>query len=73
MQRVYQGLDAKWATNTLFDFLGGEDDYFDLPVAEAAASSVAKDFVQKAGGWLSRNWGSGKKAIRLPLANASPG
>ncbi len=61
-QQHYPGLSSEWARETLFDFLGGENDYFALPDPEAAPSSEAKDFVQKAGGWLSRHWGAGKKS-----------
>ncbi len=60
-QQCYRGLSSEWARKTLFDFLGGEDDYF-KPSAKEGASSKAKDFVQKAGRWLSRHWGAGKKS-----------
>src|SRR5690606_30784096 len=56
------GLAVEWARRTLFDFLGGEADYFHMPDDDAIAPAETKDFVQKAGGWLSRNWGSGKKS-----------
>jgi IS605 OrfB family transposase len=51
-----------WATTTFLDLIGGEKDYFAMPAIDGAASSEAKDFVIKAGNWLSRNWGSGKKS-----------
>ena len=56
------GLTATWAEQTLFEFLGGNADYFHMPDADAAAPAEAKNFVQKAGGWLSHNWGSGEKS-----------
>lgn len=62
LQGRFPGLTAQWAADTLFSFLGNSDDYFALPDSEAAAATEAKDFVQKAGGWLSRNWGSGEKS-----------
>jgi len=62
LEGLFPGLAAEWASGTLFHFLGNAEDYFALPDAEAAASTEAKDFVQKAGGWLSRNWGAGQKS-----------
>jgi IS605 OrfB family transposase len=62
LEKANPSLTAIWAEHTLFDFLGGETDYFHMPDTDATATVEAKDFVQKAGGWLSRNWGSGKKS-----------
>lgn len=62
LQKQYQGLSSQWAADTLFAFLGDADDYFLLPDAEAAPPAEAKDFVQRAGGWLSRHWGAGQKS-----------
>lgn len=80
LQKRLPGLSPEWARTTLFEFLGGEDEYFTMPESGTPASTEAKDFVQKAGGWLSRNWGAGEKsdsaaiATRLELlAHADPG
>lgn len=62
LQSQHPGLTPEWAAETLFGFLGSADEYFALPDSEAAATPEAKDFVQKAGGWLSRNWGAGEKS-----------
>jgi len=61
LQGSTPGLTPEWAQNTVFELLGDCETYFELPNPESAAASDAKDFVQKAGGWLSRNWGSGEK------------
>ncbi len=63
------GLTQDWAAATLFDFFGtkGEEEYFSLPDEEGPPAE-AKDFVQKAGGWLSRNWGSGEKSDAAAIA-----
>ncbi|MGI8980463.1 MAG: type V CRISPR-associated protein Cas12b [Pirellulaceae bacterium] len=63
------GLTVGWATATLFGLLGGEETYFSLPDEEAAKKAEAKDFVIKAGNWLSTNWGSGKKSDAAGIAN----
>lgn len=70
LQRRFPGLDSLWATETLFDFLGGAEDYFAVPDPDAAPSNEAKDFVQKAGGWLSRNWGTGEKSDSTEIARS---
>lgn len=70
MTKTYQGLTSTWARQTLFDLLGGETDYFTMPEDMEAAPAEAKDFVQKAGGWLSRNWGSGEKSDASSIAVA---
>ncbi len=62
LQKTCPGLTADWAATTLFGFLGGVDSYFTMPNTDESASAEAKDSVQKAGGWLSRNWGTGKKS-----------
>ena len=65
----YPGLTGEWETNALFDFLGGEEAYFAMPDTAEAPPPEAKDFVQKAGGWLSRNWGSGEKSDSTAISN----
>ena len=79
LQQQFLGLTPDWAAGTLFELLGGHDDYFALPEV-GAPPAEAKDFVQKALGWLSRNWGSGPKSdsaaigTRLKeLAHVEPG
>lgn len=62
LKRDCPGLNSDWAAQTLFDFLDGVDAYFAMPNDEEGKPTEAKDFVQKAGGWLSRNWGSGAKS-----------
>jgi len=66
----YPGLSTTWATETLFDLMGGEDDYFSMPETDSPAPAKSRDFVQKAGGWLSRNWGSGAKSDADAIAEA---
>lgn len=61
LQEQFPGLTASWAEDTLFSLLGGADDYFSMPDDDGPAAEP-KDFVQKAGGWLSRNWGAGEKS-----------
>ena len=80
LQQQYAGLSVEWAATTFFDLLGGEVAYFALPEDDSSQPAEAKDFVQKAGGWLSRNWGAGEKSdagaigdsLRR-LADAPPG
>ncbi len=55
-------LNIAWATRTFFDLIGGAADYFAGIDLEASATGDGKDFVIKAGNWLSVNWGSGKKS-----------
>lgn len=62
-------LTVHWATETLFGLLGGEDEYFALPDDDAPPAEP-KDFVIKAGNWLSTNWGSGKKSDTAEIASA---
>lgn len=62
LQQQCRGLTAGWAAETLFTFLGGVGEYFSLPDINGSATPESKDFVQKADGWLSRNWGSGEKS-----------
>jgi IS605 OrfB family transposase len=62
LQQQFAGLNSDWASTTLFGLLGGVEDYFAMPDADAPVATEGKDFVQKAGGWLSRNWGGGKKS-----------
>lgn len=65
-------LTIPWATSTLFELLGGEAEFFKMEDEESdepKAPAEAKDFVQKAGGWLSRNWGSGKKSDAQGIAD----
>jgi hypothetical protein len=79
LRQKFAGLSASWAADTLLDFLGGAEAYFAMPDDDAPAVTEAKDFVQKAGGWLSRNWGSGEKSdstaissLLARLADADP-
>lgn len=53
---------AEWASDTLLDLLGGVDDYFTIPEGDAPPATESKDFVIKAGNWLSKNWGAGEKS-----------
>lgn len=55
------GIDRHAVLKTLFELLASENDYFLMP-DEAAAKAKPKDFVIKAGGWLSAVWGAGKKS-----------
>lgn len=52
----------EWAADTLLDLLGGIDGYFAIPEVDAPPATEGKDFVIKAGNWLSRNWGAGEKS-----------
>ena len=72
-------LNTEWASKTFFDLIGGRAEYFAGVNLDASASGDGKDFVIKAGNWLSANWGSGTKsdadaiAEKLKrLANVSP-
>ena len=69
LQQRFPGLTCEWAADTLFDFLGGADAYFATPENEAAEAAEGKDFVQKAGGWFSRNWGAGEKSDASAIAD----
>jgi hypothetical protein len=53
-------LTIDWASRTFFDLFGGRDEYFTL--LEDGGDSDGKDFVIKAGNWLSANWGAGEKS-----------
>jgi IS605 OrfB family transposase len=64
----YRGLDATWATNTLFNFLGDEIEYFALPDSDTAGSAESKDFSIEARSWLSRNWGGGTKSDPIAIS-----
>lgn len=55
-------LSPEWAAATFFDLIGGEAEYFSMPDVESEVVAEAKDFVIKAGNWLSANWGSGVKS-----------
>jgi len=63
------GVTRGEAPGVLLDLLGGADDYFAMPTDESAAVSEAKDFVVKAGNWLSTHWGSGVKSDRATIAS----
>jgi|GEM_PF-677613 len=52
----------QWNVDSFFFLLGGVTEYFQMPDDEAAAAADSKDFVQKAGNWLSANWGAGAKS-----------
>ena len=65
----YAGLSQGWAAETLLSLLGGIQDYFKIPDTEAAASTEAKDFVIKAGNWLSKHWGAGEKSDAGAIGN----
>lgn len=61
-QELGNKFTVDWAATTFLDLIGSEKDYFAMPDIDGVTSSEAKDFVIKAGNWLSRNWGSGKKS-----------
>ncbi len=61
-------LAVDWASRTFFDLIGGAADYFAGVDLEATATGDGKDFVIKAGNWLSANWGSGKKSDSESIA-----
>lgn len=63
-----KGFNPQWAANTLFFLLGGVEEYFKTPDLESTAAPEAKDFVQKAGNWLSTNWGAGAKSDASSIA-----
>lgn len=77
LQSRFPGLTSDWAKDTLLGFLGDEKNYFQLPQdndkdkdkAGAVAAAESKDFVQKAEGWLSCNWGSGDKSDPHAISN----
>ena len=69
LAKTFKGkLSPEWATEMFFDLIGGEAEYFLMPDLEGEASSEAKDFVIKAGNWLSTNWGSGAKSDSSSIA-----
>lgn len=55
-------LDESWAGDTFLDLIGGAEEYFQAVDLDAGSSGEAKDFVIKAGNWLSANWGAGEKS-----------
>lgn len=63
------GLSQQWATSTFFELIGGEKEYFSTPDFEGDTATEAKDFVIKAGNWLSANWGSGTKSDSSSIAD----
>lgn len=56
------GITPSGTAGVVLDLLGGEEEYFAMPADDSRASKEAKDFVIKAGNWLSANWGSGAKS-----------
>lgn len=68
LQSQFPGLSSEWGERTFFELIGSVEDYFAMPDSESAAPVESKDFVQKAGGWLSRNWGSGEKSDSASIA-----
>jgi IS605 OrfB family transposase len=63
------GLSRGEATRTVLELLGGADEYFAMPTDDSAETTQAKDFVIKAGNWLSTHWGSGAKSDRSGVAD----
>ncbi|MCA9049717.1 MAG: type V CRISPR-associated protein Cas12b, partial [Planctomycetaceae bacterium] len=61
-------LTTEWSSRTFFDLIGGSDEYFKLN--EEGADADGKDFVIKAGNWLSANWGAGDKSDPAAIAEA---
>jgi IS605 OrfB family transposase len=55
------GWNSNEAESFVFDMFGGQEAYFSLGVKEDKEAD-SKDFCQKAGNWLSTNWGSGVKS-----------
>lgn len=53
------GWTQKEAQSVFLDMFGGDESYFKSSDGNPAE---AKDFVQKAGNWLSTHWGSGEKS-----------
>jgi hypothetical protein len=69
LAKKYRGaLSQEWATSTFFDLIGGEKEYFSMPDVDGEAATESKDFVIKAGNWLSANWGSGPKSDSSSIA-----
>ena len=62
------GISRGEATHTVMELLGGADEYFAMPTDDSAETTEAKDFVIKAGNWLSTHWGSGAKSDRSAVA-----
>jgi len=55
-------LNSSWAESTFMGLIGGSTDYFASVDLETGSAADGKDFVIKAGNWLSANWGSGEKS-----------
>lgn len=68
VQRSDGQLTYDWASRTFFDLIGGSTEYFKLN--EDGADPDGKDFVIKAGNWLSANWGAGEKSDPAAIAKA---
>lgn len=63
-------LTVEWATVTFLEVIGGEQEFFAMPDMKGEAQAEAKDFVIKAGNWLSANWGSGVKSDASSIGTA---
>lgn len=67
--RNHAGLSQDWAAAALSKLIGGMNEYFSIPDTEAAVSTEAKDFIIKAGNWLSTHWGAGEKSDACAIGN----
>ncbi len=68
VQQCNGELTEEWAADTFLNLIGGVTEYFSFNDGDAAADG--KDFVKKAGNWLSWNWGSGKKNDKAAIVEA---